>query len=127
MQLQKLLKICENDRISMVQVGKERFAVDLFGWAPERFRNITQAYCRGSNGLVIVYDMSYRPSFENVDNWFRHCFEYKNDDSRIILLANKSDKKREVSTEVTISKLIFEKCSNTTMPDLSLFNDSVYE
>jgi len=35
----------------------------------ERYRSITNAYYKGAKGVIIVYDISRRKSFENVDNW----------------------------------------------------------
>jgi len=77
-----------------------RFKIQLWDTAgPERFRTITRAYYRGAHGMVIVYDMSLRSTFENVDNWFQNCFEYSEEKKPMILLANKSDERREVSVE----------------------------
>ena len=36
----------------------------------ERFRTITESYYRGVSGIVIVYDVCYRNSFEEVENFF---------------------------------------------------------
>jgi Ras-related protein Rab-8A len=35
----------------------------------ERFRTITTSYFRGAHGILIVFDMTLRSSFENVANW----------------------------------------------------------
>ena len=35
----------------------------------ERFRSITRAYYRGSRGLVVVYDVTNRSSWENAKYW----------------------------------------------------------
>ena len=40
----------------------------------ERFRTTTQAYCRGVHGVLLVYSVTNRKSFENIANhlsWFR--------------------------------------------------------
>ena len=35
----------------------------------ERFRTITAAYYRGSDGIVLVYDVTNENSFHNIQRW----------------------------------------------------------
>jgi hypothetical protein len=35
----------------------------------ERFRSITRAYYRGSRGLLVIYDITTRSSWENAKYW----------------------------------------------------------
>jgi small GTP-binding protein len=36
----------------------------------ERFRNITEAYYRKGHGIILVYDVSARQTFDNIPGWF---------------------------------------------------------
>ena len=68
----------------------------------ERFRAITKSYYHGSHGIVIVYDITDRKSFEKVSDWFLQIQTSEpNEDSCKILIGNKCDleDKREVSSE----------------------------
>jgi Ras-related protein Rab-8A len=65
----------------------------------ERFRNITMSYIRGSNGILMVYDVSDRKSYLAVNEWMRSISENTNTKTNIILLANKCD--REMERQVT--------------------------
>ena len=35
----------------------------------ERFKSITRSYIRGTNGLLMVYDITNRDSFSSVREW----------------------------------------------------------
>lgn len=61
----------------------------------ERFRNITRAYYRGANGIILVYDVTSRASFENIKSWLADIKENSRGDQPLVLLGNKSDKKRD--------------------------------
>eukprot|EP00992_Anisonema_acinus_P005449 TRINITY_DN1815_c0_g1_i1.p1 TRINITY_DN1815_c0_g1~~TRINITY_DN1815_c0_g1_i1.p1 ORF type:complete len:197 (-),score=31.19 TRINITY_DN1815_c0_g1_i1:22-612(-) len=65
----------------------------------ERFRTITSAYYRGAHGIVLVYDVTNRNSFENVSYWMKHIEKYSSENVNCILVGNKIDEssKREVS------------------------------
>ena len=65
----------------------------------ESFRSITRSYYRGASGVVIVYDVSRRSTFENLDMWLADARQYTSD-AVVLLVGNKSDSEsRTVSTE----------------------------
>ncbi len=35
----------------------------------DRFKTITSSYYRGADGIIIVYDITDRTSFDHVKNW----------------------------------------------------------
>ena len=57
----------------------------------ERFRNITSTYYRSSDGLIMVYDISYRQSFDNISYWIEEAKKYIYEYIPIIIIGNKSD------------------------------------
>jgi Ras-related protein Rab-1A len=67
----------------------------------ERFRTITASYYRGSNGIILVYDITDRDSFEHVAYWMKEVDRLASPDVCRIVVGNKSDlsDKRVVSTE----------------------------
>jgi Ras-related protein Rab-1A len=67
----------------------------------ERFRTITASYYRGSNGIIIVYDITDRDSFEHVNYWMKEIDRLASPDVCRLLVGNKTDlaSKRIVSTE----------------------------
>ena len=67
----------------------------------ERYKSITSAYYKGAKGVLIVYDITRRKSYENLDKWLNE-FKMKSDDNAsIVLIGNKCDliEKREVDME----------------------------
>eukprot|EP00568_Trieres_chinensis_P007615 CAMPEP_0183295790 /NCGR_PEP_ID=MMETSP0160_2-20130417/3614_1 /TAXON_ID=2839 ORGANISM="Odontella Sinensis, Strain Grunow 1884" /NCGR_SAMPLE_ID=MMETSP0160_2 /ASSEMBLY_ACC=CAM_ASM_000250 /LENGTH=213 /DNA_ID=CAMNT_0025457323 /DNA_START=172 /DNA_END=810 /DNA_ORIENTATION=+ len=58
----------------------------------ERFRCIVKGYYRGSHGIIVVYDVTDRESFDNVKEWLLEVERYAYaQDTRIILVGNKID------------------------------------
>jgi Ras-related protein Rab-1A len=67
----------------------------------DRFRCITKNYYRGSNGIMLIYDITSTSSFQNIKNWITQIKDYLGDDACITLVGNKIDleSNRRVSTE----------------------------
>eukprot|EP01056_Protomagalhaensia_sp_Gyna25_P005025 Protomagalhaensia_sp_Gyna_25__5024@NODE_559_length_3124_cov_119_624311_g434_i0_p2_GENE_NODE_559_length_3124_cov_119_624311_g434_i0NODE_559_length_3124_cov_119_624311_g434_i0_p2_ORF_typecomplete_len214_score24_45Ras/PF00071_22/5_9e65Roc/PF08477_13/1_3e29Arf/PF00025_21/5e19GTP_EFTU/PF00009_27/1_4e07SRPRB/PF09439_10/2_2e06MMR_HSR1/PF01926_23/1_7e06RsgA_GTPase/PF03193_16/0_019RsgA_GTPase/PF03193_16/0_21Gtr1_RagA/PF04670_12/6_8e06FeoB_N/PF02421_18/5e05AAA_22/PF13401_6/0_0019AAA_22/PF13401_6/2_5e03Sep len=71
----------------------------------ERYRAITSVYYRGALGALLVYDISKRQSFTNVDRWLRELRDHADQNIVILLVGNKSDLKhiRAVTQEEATS------------------------
>lgn len=85
------------------KIQKEVLNVSIWDTAgQERFKSITNAYYRGAHGVIVVFDLTRKETFENCRNWFN---EVKNANNQILnnmlLIGNKSDLKdlRQVSEE----------------------------
>jgi small GTP-binding protein len=67
---------------------------DMAGQAA--FQEIATIYCEGSSGIIIVFDVNERKSFESLPNWVsftrRVC-----DEAEILIVGNKSDLEWSVS------------------------------
>ena len=72
----------------------------------ERYRSVTKAYYKGAKGALLVYDISRRITFENIDNWIIDLRTNGDKDILIILIGNKSDlnSKREVNKDEAENK-----------------------
>ena len=62
----------------------------------ERYRSITNAYYRGAEGIMIVFDLTNKESFRNIENWINEVTKFTGSDVIIICLGNKCDLKRTV-------------------------------
>jgi small GTP-binding protein len=67
----------------------------------EKFRSITKAYYRGAHGILVVFDVSRRETFNQTRMWIDSIRESSADSNPIdvILVGNKCDLERCVTTE----------------------------
>ena len=67
----------------------------------ETFRSITRAYYKNSVCAFIVYDVTNKKTFANVQDWFNDCKKQTPKTVTMVLVGNKIDleDKREVSYE----------------------------
>lgn len=57
----------------------------------ERFKTITSSYYRGAHGVVLVYDITDRQSFKDLENWLLETEKHASEDIVKILVGNKND------------------------------------
>ena len=67
----------------------------------ENFRSVIRGYYKGSAVAMIVYDITNKQSFSNVENWINECKDNAPSSAILVLLGNKSDweDKRVISKE----------------------------
>lgn len=67
----------------------------------ERYRAITSAYYRGALGALLVYDISKKATFDNIEKWLKELREHADPNIVLMLVGNKCDLKnlRQVKTE----------------------------
>ena len=63
----------------------------------ERYRSITNAYYRGAEGILIVFDVTNKESFKNIENWIKEVTVFTGNDVVIVSLGNKSDLKKSIT------------------------------
>ena len=66
----------------------------------DRFRSVISSYYRGSHGIIIVFDITDRQSFDDIQTWITQIYRYSKN-ANIILVGNKIDleNERQVSYE----------------------------
>ena len=67
----------------------------------ERFRSVTKSFLKGADGIIYVYDVTNKESFDNLKTWINTAEESITDFKKIII-GNKIDieDKKKVSTEM---------------------------
>ncbi|XP_049417231.1 ras-related protein Rab-26-like [Epinephelus fuscoguttatus] len=61
----------------------------------ERFRSVTHAYYRDAHALLLLYDVTNKSSFDNIQAWLTEIHEYAQQDVVLMLLGNKADATHE--------------------------------
>ncbi|KAJ0693517.1 putative small GTP-binding protein [Helianthus annuus] len=56
-----------------------------------RYRGLTSAYYQGTVGALIVYDITRKVTFENVERWLRELREHMEQTIVVMLIGNKAD------------------------------------
>eukprot|EP00557_Chaetoceros_sp_GSL56_P010940 CAMPEP_0176477276 /NCGR_PEP_ID=MMETSP0200_2-20121128/527_1 /TAXON_ID=947934 /ORGANISM="Chaetoceros sp., Strain GSL56" /LENGTH=227 /DNA_ID=CAMNT_0017873057 /DNA_START=701 /DNA_END=1382 /DNA_ORIENTATION=- len=92
-------------KVKHLDVASKRIKLTIWDTAgQERFRTLTSSYYRGAQGVVMVYDVTRRDSFENLEQWLKEVKLYSpgNGEGVVkLLVGNKIDLKdnRKVSRE----------------------------
>ena len=85
----------------------------------ERFHSIAYNMIKHADGILLIYDITRKETFDNVSNWIENIRENKISNFPIILIGNKSDleNERQVTKEEGEAKskelgLLFFETSN---------------
>lgn len=75
-----------------VNINDDNVKVNIFDSAGhERFRNIPKNHYKNSDGIIIIYDVTDKKTFENVSLWMNNIKENGATDVEIMLVGNKID------------------------------------
>ncbi|KAI0248551.1 putative ras-related protein rab-18 [Lactifluus subvellereus] len=88
-------------RVHKMEVKGRKVKMSIWDTAgQERFRTITASYYRGAQGVILVYDVSSRESFEALPRWLGELETYVSPEVVKIVVGNKLDKEysRQVPT-----------------------------
>ncbi|XP_078168330.1 ras-related protein RIC2 [Carex rostrata] len=75
----------------------------------ERYRAITSAYYRGAVGALLVYDVTRRQTFDNVERWLRELRDHTDPSIVVMLVGNKSDLRHLVAVPTDDGSAFAEK------------------
>ena len=88
-------------------INNKRIKIQIWDTAgQERYRSITSAYYKGAKGALIVYDITRKNTFDNIDKWITDLKLNGDKNICIIILGNKYDliDKREINKNDGIKK-----------------------
>lgn len=86
----------------VLEFNKKKTIVQIWDTAgQDRYKAITSAYYRAAVAAILVYDVTKRTSFENLNSWASEIQMNTTQDVKVMLLGNKIDlaEDRQVSKE----------------------------
>ena len=76
------------------KINDQVFKIELWDTAgQERYKSITAAYYKGAKGALVVYDVTSKTTFENIDKWMSEIKEKASPDMKVMIVGNKIDLK----------------------------------
>ncbi|KAI8891405.1 hypothetical protein K501DRAFT_319396 [Backusella circina FSU 941] len=81
-------------KVSMMQLDGQTYKLTIWDTAgQERFRTLTSSYYRGAQGVILVYDVSSRETFDALQTWWNEVNTYcSSPDVVKMIVGNKVDK-----------------------------------
>ena len=75
----------------------------------ERFHVITRAFYKGAHGIVLVYDISDRKTFTNIEYWMNNISKHANQNVQKLFVGNKADLIKKRQTDESEAREVSEK------------------
>ena len=96
-------------RIKEIKYGNKKIKLQIWDIVDQkRFRQTIISYYRGTNGIILIYDVTDLNSFKNIKNWIKQINANAAKSIGKILVGNKSDSPDRVVTEEEGKKLAEE-------------------
>ena len=89
-------------KIKKITIGKVTIELKIWDTAgQERYRNITKQYFKGAEGILLIFDLTNRETFEKIYQWVEQLNNnITTNNISIVLIGNKKDlPDREISFE----------------------------
>ena len=87
-------------KIKTLKINEKNVKLQIWDTAgQERFRTIISSYYKGAQGILLVFDVTEKESFESLNNWLIEIEKNANKNVVKILIGNKNDleEKRVIS------------------------------
>ena len=83
-------------KVKTLVIDKKNVKMQIWDTAgQERFRTVVSSYFKGSHGIFIIYDITNRESFKNLENWLGEIEKNSSENVLKILIGNKCDLENE--------------------------------
>ena len=75
--------------LKYVKIDNLQLKVQIWDTAGmERYKALTSAYYKGAKGVIVVYDICRKKTFENIDKWIDDFKSKADEDAVILLIGN---------------------------------------
>ena len=89
-------------KIKKVEINNKHYQLLLFDTAgQERYKSIALNVIKDAHGILLMYDITDKATFDSIPDWIQSIKDLKGDDFPLILLGNKIDleEERNISKE----------------------------
>jgi len=124
-------------KVKTMTIGGKKIKITIWDTAgQERFRTLTSSYYRGAQGVILVYDVGRRDTFENLATWLQEVETYCAAGGKNcvkLLVGNKIDRDRVVEREEadewaqTRGMLFMEASAKTKVGIEQVFQEIVHK
>ncbi len=117
-------------------INNKQYQIQIWDTAgQEYFRSIIRSYYNNSACAIVVYDITSKKSFNDVENWIDECTNNSPYDINLVLVGNKIDLENERVVSYDEGKklalkynMLFFECSAKTGKNINnIFNESIQE
>ena len=111
-----------------IEIDNKRIKVQIWDTAgQERYKSITSTYYKGAKGAFIVYDITRKSTFDNIDKWIGDLKNNGDENMIVYLVGNKSDLNdmREVRKDEAMTKS--EKFNIAFSETSALYGDNIHK
>ena len=88
--------------------------IKLYIWdtaGQDKFRSITSNFYKGADGIILIYDITDRKTFNSVRNWIYNIQEEAPDKVALVLAGNKVDDEKNREVQESQGKKIADEYS----------------
>ena len=79
-----------------MEIKGKKLKVQIWDTAgDERYKNITSSYYRGANGILLLYNITNRESFDSLNSWLTEIKKNANQNLSLILVGTNCDLENE--------------------------------
>ena len=89
-------------KVKTLTINEKKVKMQIWDTAgQERFRTVVATYFRGAHGILLLYDVTNKDSFKNLESWLIEIEKNAKEKVLKILIGNKCDLNddREITTE----------------------------
>ena len=111
-----------------IEIDNKKIKVQIWDTAgQERYKSITSTYYKGAKGAFIVYDITRKSTFDNIDKWIGDLKNNGDENMIVYLVGNKSDLNdmREVRKDEAMTKS--EKYNIAFSETSALYGDNIHK
>jgi len=96
-------------KVKSIIVNNIKLKLNIWDTAgQDRFKSITKSYFKGSDGVLLIFDLTNNRSFLDVSQWISQIKEYSEERTKIVLVGNKCDSEERVVLKEEIEKYSVE-------------------